>query len=64
MYDKVKELEIYYSYGSLEKNFLRLLHMYKMPYEPLGEPQKHGLFGVRYPCVLHTTKLGKNNGYE
>jgi len=64
MYDKMKELEIYYSYGSLEKNFLRLLHMYKMPYEPLAEPQEHGLFGVRYPCVLYTTKLGKDNGYE
>jgi len=64
MYDRMKELDIYYSYGSLEKNFLRLLHMYKMPYEPLAKPQEHGLFGVRYPCILYTNKLGAANGYD
>jgi hypothetical protein len=63
-YWKMKELGIRYTYGSLEKNFLRLLHIYKMRYEPLVKAQEHRLFGLRYPCVLYTEKLGRDNHYE
>jgi len=60
MYYKMREFGIEYSYGSLEKNFLRLLKIYKMFYHPIGEMQKHGLFGERYPCILYTDELGDN----
>lgn len=63
LYLKMKELSIEYTYGSLEKSFLRLLKMYKMDYQVIGESQEHGLFGVRYPSVLYTKKLGADN-YE
>jgi N-acyl-L-homoserine lactone synthetase len=63
LYFKMKELDIEYSYGSLEKNFLRLLKIYKMRYEIIGECQEHGDFGLRCPCILYTKKLGIDN-YE
>ena len=64
LYYKMKELDIHYTYGSLEKSFLRLLRIYKMDYQTLGEPQVHGLFGTRYPSILKTDILAKDNGYE
>lgn len=61
MYAKMLKLGIEYSYGSLEKSFLRLLRMYKMPYKIIGEAQSHGEFGLRYPCILYTNELGREN---
>lgn len=61
MYSKMKELGIEYSYGSLEKAFLRLLKIYKVHYHTLAEQQLHDLFGFRYPCVLYTQQLGEDN---
>ena len=64
MYDRMQELDILYTYGALEKKFLRLLHIYKMPYEILSQEQEYPSVGLRYPCILYTSKLGKENGYD
>lgn len=61
MYVKMLEIGIEYSYGSLEKSFLRLLRIYKMRYHIIGESQLHGEFGLRYPCILYTKELGCDN---
>lgn len=61
MLKKLTELGIEYTYGSLEKNFLRLLKIYKMNYEVIGDVQTHGQFGSRYPCILYTKRLAEDN---
>ena len=61
MYIKMVQKEIKYTYGSLEENFLRLLKIYKMPYHPIAKKQRHGDFGLRYPCILYTEELGRAN---
>jgi len=61
MYTKMMKLGIEYTYGSLETNFLRLLRIYKMCYTTIGRGQKHGYFGLRYPCILYTKQLGTDN---
>ncbi|WP_434581049.1 GNAT family N-acetyltransferase [Sulfurimonas sp. NW15] len=61
MYGKMLEEGIEYTYGNLEKNFLRLLKIYKMPYKPVGKLQQHQDFGWRYPCILYTKELGCAN---
>lgn len=61
LYAKMIELKLEYTYGSLEENFLRLLRIYKMNYEIIGKKQEHGDFGMRYPSILHTERLGLDN---
>ena len=61
MYIRMMQEDIAYTYGYLEESFLRLLKIYKMPYHPIGEKQKHQEFGVRYPCILYTEELGTAN---
>jgi len=61
MYIKMKRERIEYTYASLEENFLRLLKIYKIFYQPVGEKQRHGDFGLRYPCILYTEELGAEN---
>jgi len=61
MYLRMMKLGIEYTYGSMEKNFLRLLDIYKMHYNTLSEKQEHGYFGSRYPCILYTKQLGLDN---
>ncbi|WP_415395813.1 GNAT family N-acyltransferase [Sulfurimonas sp. CS5] len=61
MYIKMMELDIKYTYGSLEASFLRLLRIYKMCYDIIGEEQVHVHVGLRYPCILHTEQLGIDN---
>ena len=61
MYIKMMQEGIEYTYGYLEKSFLRLLKIYKMPYHPIGEMQKHKLLGWRFPCILYTQELGNEN---
>ena len=59
MYLKMKERGIEYTYGALEKSFIRLLKIYKMGYEIIGELQEYG--NMRYPTILYTKKLGDDN---
>lgn len=61
MYHKLRELGIEYTYGSLEESFLRLLKIYKINYQTIGEKQKHDSFGLRYPSILSTERLGMDN---
>ncbi len=63
LYHKMLDLNINYTYGLLEKNFLRLLQIYKMKYEIIGKCQVYKVFGIRCPCILYTKKLGIDN-YE
>lgn len=58
-YLKLKEMGIEYSYGALEKSFLRLLRMYKMGYDPIGKEQEYG--GKRFPCILYSKTLEADN---
>jgi len=61
MYVKMVQEGIEYTYGYLEKSFLRLLRIYKMPYHPIGEIYKDENIGLRYPCILYTQELGNAN---
>jgi len=64
LYAIMKELNITYTYGALEKKFLRLLKMYKMDYEVIGDVQEYKFVGMRYPVGLHTKQFGEVNNYE
>ena len=58
---KMLKLGIKYSYGALEPRFIRLLDMYKMHYEIIGEKQLHGKMGLRYPAIMYTNQLLSDN---
>jgi N-acyl-L-homoserine lactone synthetase len=51
-YPKIAELNIAYILGGLEKPFLRLLNMLRLPYKRIGELQPY--LGQRYPCIMYT----------
>lgn len=57
--EKMAELNISYTLGTLEKPFFRLLHMLHFPYHRIGELQTH--FGQRYPTILYTDELRSAN---
>jgi N-acyl-L-homoserine lactone synthetase len=61
MYIKMKQLNIDYTYGSLESTFFRLLKIYKMNYIKIGDEQIHKYFGLRHPCILYTKQLLLDN---
>lgn len=61
MYSKLMELGLEYTYGALEPRFVRLLRMYDICYETIGEKQLHGKMGLRFPCILYTKRLGDDN---
>ncbi len=58
VYPKAKEHNIEYLYGSLQKNFLRLLRLIGMNYKIIGEEQEYG--GKRYPTLLTIEELEKD----
>lgn len=61
IYAGMIELGVKYTYGALEQSFIRLLKMYKMHYEVIGEKQLQGKMGLRFPCILYTKRLGDDN---
>ncbi len=61
LYLKMLELGVEYTYGSLEESFFRLLRIYKMNYEIIGEKQNYKYVGFRYPSILYTERLGLDN---
>jgi N-acyl-L-homoserine lactone synthetase len=61
MYSKLIQLGIEYIYSVLEPRFVRLLRMYNICYEIIGEKQMHGKMGLQYPCLLYTQRLGDDN---
>ncbi|WP_197972130.1 acyl-homoserine-lactone synthase [Nitrosophilus labii] len=58
IYIDLKNNDIEYTFGALEKSFLRLLKIYNINYEIIGDLQEYG--GVRYPCLLYTSSLEKD----
>jgi N-acyl-L-homoserine lactone synthetase len=58
-YIKMKDLNITYTFGALEKSFFRLLRMLDFPYVRIGDIQPY--FGLRYPCILYTDELCASN---
>jgi N-acyl-L-homoserine lactone synthetase len=58
-YLKINELGIEYLYGGLEKPFLKLLNMFRLPYKPIGQEQEY--VGRRYPCIMYTRDLEAAN---
>ena len=52
---KMEELHISYTYGALEKPFLRLLKILHFPYRRIGDIQTY--VGQRYPCIMYTDEL-------
>ena len=58
IYPKAKERGVKYLYGSLQRNFLRLLRLIKMNYTVIGEEQEYG--GMRYPALLRVKDLEKD----
>lgn len=58
-YTKMASLNIAYTFGALEKSFLRLLGILGFPYKRIGNLQPY--FGQRYPCILYTDELRNAN---
>lgn len=52
VYPKVQELDIAYILGALEKPFLRLLNILRLPYKSIGDLQPY--ITPRYPCIMYT----------
>ena len=59
VYPKLVELDIEYAFGALEKPFLKLLNIFRVPYRAIGEEQEY--VGLRYPCIMYTRDLGSAN---
>jgi len=59
IYIYIKEYQIEYIYGALEKSFLRFLHMINIDYRIIGEGSDY--YGFRYPCILITKDLERDN---
>jgi N-acyl-L-homoserine lactone synthetase len=56
---ELRERDIKYTYGTMEKKFIRLLRMIRIKYEEIGRRQFY--FGWRYPCILYTEQLLQDN---
>ncbi|HIE35378.1 MAG TPA: GNAT family N-acetyltransferase [Campylobacterales bacterium] len=59
IYLDLKKNNVEYSLGALELSFLRLLRIFGIKYEIIGELQHYG--NKRYPCLLYTSVLEKYN---
>ena len=59
IYIYIKKHQIEYIYGALETSFLRLLHILKIDYQIIGEGAPY--YGFRYPCLLKTSDLERDN---
>ncbi len=60
VYPKLKEYKIDYCYGALEKQFLKLLNIYKIPYRSIGNA-KFYYGGNRHPSVMSVKELEECN---
>jgi N-acyl-L-homoserine lactone synthetase len=55
----LRERDIKYTFGAMERGFIRLLRINRIKYEKIGRRQYH--IGWRYPCVLYTEQLLQDN---
>jgi len=60
MSQKMYENKIEYTFGALEKKFIRLLKMNKIKYEPIGKAQDYLGF-MRFPCIIYTNEFLNDN---
>ena len=59
-YEKIQEYNIEHCYGMLEGNFLKLVNMFKIPYQAIsGVEQDYDKF--KYPSILHVKELEEQN---
>jgi N-acyl-L-homoserine lactone synthetase len=59
-YEKIKEHGIEHCYGMLETKFLRLVNMFKIPYQPISKLE-HDYDKLKYPSMMHVKELEKQN---
>ena len=59
-YEKIKEHNIQYCYGLLEPRFIKLVNMFKIPYQPICE-LKQVYNKLKYPSILHVKGLEEQN---
>ncbi len=59
-YEKIKEHGIEYCYGMLEKKFLKLVNMFKIPYQPIDE-LKRDYDKLKHPSMLQVKELEIQN---
>ncbi|PLY05521.1 MAG: GNAT family N-acetyltransferase [Arcobacter sp.] len=59
-YEKIKKYGIEYCYGMLEQKFLKLVNMYKIPYQAISKvEQDYDKF--KYPSILYVKEMEKQN---
>lgn len=59
-YEKIKEHGIEYCYGLLEPSFIKLVNIFKIPYEPICD-LKQVYNKLKYPSILSVKDLEKLN---
>lgn len=59
-YEKMKEYGVKYCYGLLEPTFIKLVNIFKIPYEPICE-LKQVYNKLKYPSILDVGQLEKQN---
>jgi len=59
-YEKMKENGIEYCYGMLEQKFLKLVNMFKIPYQPISGVE-HDFNKLKHPSMIHIKELEKLN---
>jgi len=60
VYEKMKEHGIEYCYGMMEQKFIKLVNMFKIPYQPIGELQQD-YDKFKYPSMMLVKELEKLN---
>ena len=60
MYRDFKKFKVEYSYGAMERSFIRLLQRWRVPHLFAG-PLQSGYGSPRYPSILSTKQMGLLN---
>ncbi len=60
VYEKMKEHGIEYCYGMMEKKFIKLVNMFKIPYQAIGELQQD-YDKFKHPSMMLVKELEKLN---
>jgi N-acyl-L-homoserine lactone synthetase len=60
VYEKMKEYGIEYCYGMMEPTFIKLVNLFKIPYQPICELKK--VYNkLKHPSILYVKELEKQN---
>jgi len=60
VYEKMKEYGIQYCYGMMEEKFIKLVNMFKIPYQAIGE-LKQDYDKFKHPSMMFVKELEKLN---